>query len=95
MSPRDFEASINGSKTNSMKQPPPQSGHLNPAFNLLAAELRMAGATSLRAIAAGLNENQIEKAALLGHGELHCLSATRDSWRSPARAPLTGRPVMP
>jgi hypothetical protein len=30
------EASINGSKTNLMKLPPPQSGHLNRAFNLLA-----------------------------------------------------------
>ena len=31
------EASINGSKTNLMKLPPPQSGHSNRAFNLLAA----------------------------------------------------------
>jgi hypothetical protein len=30
------EASINGSKTNLMKLPPPQSGHSNRAFNLLA-----------------------------------------------------------
>ena len=59
MSPRDFEASINGSKTNLMKPPPPQSGHLNRAFNLLAADLRAAGATSLRAIAAGPNERGI------------------------------------
>ena len=36
MSPRDFEASINGSKTSLMKLPPPQSGHSNRAFDLLA-----------------------------------------------------------
>ena len=45
-----------------MKLQPSQSGHLNRAFNLLAAELRAAGATSLRAIAAGLNERGIPTA---------------------------------
>jgi Protein of unknown function (DUF1524) len=44
MSPRAFGASINRSKTSLMKLPPPQSGHSNRAFNLLATAAR-GGAT--------------------------------------------------
>ena len=88
MSPRDFEASINGSKTNLMKPPPPQSGHLNRAFNLLAADLRAAGATSLRAIAAGPNERGIQPHAV-AHGMRRRLCAC---WR--VSSPHTTMPAM-
>jgi hypothetical protein len=62
MSPRDFEASINGSKTNLMKLPPPQSGHLNRAINLLAAGCPRPTQHHCQRFAVGLNERGIPTA---------------------------------